>query len=297
MNDCEKDYLDQDSTSSVSEIYDTELRKIQVGCSDILKRFSTVCEKNGLRYFLAYGTLLGALRHKGFIPWDDDVDVWMPRPDMETFLNNCHREMAPFTIRYYSFEDPKKKNYRYQPSIEDQKHMVGVNMGGRIRTDYINIDIMPLDGMPSNHAMQRIRCGVFRFWYMMIGFARSSLTGAHDPDSKTGLKKLGVRLNEKFNIGKYLNVEKCLASFDKMRKKYSYDDCDYIIGATSLYTDKAVFPKEWFSGERKLAFEGDLLCVPKEAEKVLEKLYGDYMKLSPEDKRRSSHISIYSLEG
>ena len=272
---------------------DPALRKIQMDCLAILKKFVSVCEANGLRYYLAYGTLLGAIRHQGCIPWDDDIDVWMPRPDMEYLLKNCRQEMLPYQLRYYTVDD---KTFRSQPCIKDPSHQVGSNLGGRIKKTSIFIDIMPLDGMPDNKKAREIHCRWFRFWYTVIGFARSSINGAHAPESAKGLKKIGIRLNEKLKVGKLLNFAKCMDAFEKCRKKYSFDASEYVIGATTVYIDKAVFPRNWIVGTRKQRYEDGEFSIPEEAERILEKLYGDYMVPPPENQRNGSHISVYSFQ-
>ena len=275
----------------------SDLRNVQCACLEILKKFREVCEKNHLRYYLAYGTLLGAKRHAGFIPWDDDIDVWMPRPDMERFLETCQEQMAPYTINFYTIDNDAFIRYRSQPCIEDHARRVGINIGGTIHAGYIWIDIMPLDGMPDSASARKIQCRLFRFWYMIIGFSRSSITGAFNPASKKGLKKFGMLLNDKLKIGKLFPIIKCLDAFEKLRKKYSFEDSRYIVGTTTTYTDKGVFLKKWFEGKRLMEYEGELFSVPSQTEKVLKRVYGDYMKLPPEESRKGSHFQVLNIEG
>lgn len=276
---------------------ETELREVQLACYDVLKAFKKVCEKKNLRYYLAFGTLLGSIRHSGFIPWDDDIDVWMPRPDMEEFLNSCQEDMKPYVINYFTIDNNASMKYRSQPCIENHEfRRVGFRLGNNVVPGYVWIDIMPLDGMPENENQQKKQNRCFRWWYMILGFARSSVVGAFNPVSKRGLKKFGMKLNEKINIGRFLNIEKCLAKFDEKRKRYSFDNSDYCTGTTTSYTDRALFPKEWFVGNRKHQYEDEEFSIPLETEKILHQLYGDFMKTPPEEMRKGSHFHILNYE-
>lgn len=274
----------------------SDLRTVQLSCFEILKKFRDVCEQNHLQYFLAYGTLLGAVRHKGYIPWDDDIDVWMPRSDMEKFLEIANEQMRPYVINFYTIDNEASMKYRSQPCIEDHKCKVGFNLGGKIVPGYIWIDIMPLDGMPENKYSRRLQCKLFSLWYMLIGFARSSEVGAFNPSSKKGLKKIGMELNDKLKIGKLLDVVKCLDGFENQRKKYDYDKSKYVIGTTTSYIEKAIFLKSWFGKRREMEFEGEKFRVPFGTEKILTKLYGDYMQYPPEEARHGSHFQVLSMK-
>ncbi len=269
-----------------------DLRSVQLACLEILKKYVEVCEKHGLKYYLAYGTLLGAIRHNGYIPWDDDIDVWMSRPDLERFLEIANVEMRPYVINYYTIDNDASFKYRSQPCIEDHHYEVSFSLGGKIKPGYIWIDIMPLDGMPKSKFLQRLQCIRFRIMYMLIGFARSARIGAFNEEKKRGLSKVGVKINKVLRIGKLLNVEKLLSRFDRIRRKYSYTDSDYVVGTTTTYTSKAIFLKEWFNESRKSCFEGISLSIPSKAERILESLYGNYMELPPEEKRDQSHFII-----
>lgn len=276
---------------------ETDLRALQLACLRILKKFAEVCDRNHLKYYLAYGTLLGAIRHHGYIPWDDDIDVWMPRPDMEKLLEIADEELRPYVVNFYTIRNEAYFRYRSQPCVEDQSFQVGFSLGGAIKPGYIWIDIMPLDGMPSGRLRQKIQCRKFSLMYALIGLARSARIGAFNRERKTGLKKLVIRFNEAFKIGCLLDVEALLNRFESIRKRYSFSESEYVVGTTTSYTEKAIFRKSWFDGERKAEFEGEQFSIPMESEKILASLYGDYMKLPPEEKRVRSHFTVIPENG
>ena len=124
------------------ELKDDEFKKIELGA---LEKLDSICTKNGFCYYLAFGTLLGAIRHQGFIPWDDDVDVWMPRKDYDQFVKYCKRHqesISPYRINHFS----NNKNYcmsmaRFYDSrtLVVEEHVRPCNLG-------VFIDVYPLDG-------------------------------------------------------------------------------------------------------------------------------------------------------
>ena len=121
-----------------------EIRNIQL---DILKRVAGFCEEHCLRYFLYHGTLIGAIRHKGYIPWDDDIDIARPRPDYEKFINTFNGYDENLTV--YDCTQNKKYNYlvakvSYKKSLLLEYTNISFNDMG------INIDIYPLDGLPGS---------------------------------------------------------------------------------------------------------------------------------------------------
>ena len=132
----------------------SDLRKLQLNELQIMDCFTEICRKNGLQYFLLGGTFLGAVRHKGFIPWDDDIDVGMPREDYERFYELVD-EALPENYVYRNFKKGNETTI-YFSRIEDTSFIIEDNSANIKRTRYAWIDIFPLDGMPDNKLIRNI---------------------------------------------------------------------------------------------------------------------------------------------
>ena len=133
-----------------------DLRKLQLVELDILKEFLRICKKHHLRYYALGGTLLGAVRHEGFIPWDDDIDVGMPRPDFRRFEKIAEKELPEY-LHYCSFM--KTEGYHhYVPRITDSRVKVIDESAAVDAEKEAWIDIFPLDGMPGNKYLRKFHC-------------------------------------------------------------------------------------------------------------------------------------------
>ncbi len=248
---------------------------------DVLVEFANFCEENNLKYFLAFGSLIGAVRHKGFIPWDDDIDVWMPRPDYEKFIQ-IFRE--------------KNKNRKYDiciPGEKKSKHSfvkmynnlsIKIESGVKYNNDYlgVDIDVWPLDALPYSYKEYEKWFKKLRFQYLLF-FARiSSLNYG------SLIRRLKVLLLKSICGTK----KQILAKTDKMHKRYTYENAKFV-GTVICYFDsmKGVFEKEWFDDFVMLEFEGKKFRAPVEYHKVLTQQYGDYMTPPPAEQQIPHHCN------
>ena len=247
---------------------------------DMLKQVDSICHAERLRYFLSGGTLLGAIRHKGFIPWDDDIDLMMPRPDYEIFLKRAEKRLPK---RYILAFPDRTKDYS-QPWIRIFDTRVAVDDSGmqRTLTRSLFVDVFPIDGLPSNRALSSLCFKRVRAWDILLKCARRK---ALYPDERLKwLKKPMMTLTRVRTLPKYA------VSLNKSARRYSFERAHYAgVLATTHYGSRERMPVEVFRGSVQVPFEGGLFPAPIGYDTYLSRLYGDYMQLPPEEKRVSEH--------
>ena len=261
------------------------LAEIHEGTLEVLKRFISVCDQIGVLYFLAYGSLIGAVRHHGFIPWDDDLDVIMLRPDYEKFREYCNKhegELTPF--RFFDRHNTPDYPYtigrfcdtRYQMVRNDDVPDAGQGMF---------IDIYPHDGAGNNNDKHwKSILKKKKHLMVLLGCAFSKTPVPSKSNKLLAPIRLPIYLYSHFKKPKYF-----LDKMEALRDVYPFDKSKYV---TCIIWDVEIrqCPKEWFLEYTTLPFEGIQVKVPKEYDSVLRDTYGDYMQLPPEEKRVTHHV-------
>ncbi len=247
---------------------------------NIAKEIMPVIRENRLKYYMLGGTLLGAVRHKGFIPWDDDIDIGMPREDYEKFLEIIPGKLPEYLqLRTYWDDSP---HHYYFSRIVDTRHEFSRQGSIVERKEDVWVDIFPLDGMPNNPIMRRIhmaRILYARMRYHLATFDKVNLKRPNRPLSE----RIVIWIVEHTAIGTHSDPRKYLDKIDVLLKKYSVYDTKWVSNSMGQYKFKEMFPRAWYGKGKKYAFEEDELMGPVEYDKVLTQMYGDYMK-PPENK-------------
>ncbi len=247
----------------------------------LIEQLDIVCQKYGLRYFASNGTLLGVIRHEGFVPWDDDVDIIMPREDYEKLIQVGKSEFKePLFLQSGSNDPGYYRNYLRLRNCETTAiPMKDFNREGH---HGIFIDIFPMDGCSPNP--------VVRKWQQLTVALYNAManTYVYYPDFK---KYPFLRKMLYFTAKRYCNkhgYEGLVNKVEKCRSKVSYEKADeiYMITHGSRWM---IFPKEYFEDALWRQFEYIRLPVPKAYEKILKSHYGDYRKLPPVEKRGVHH--------
>ncbi|MCQ2776559.1 MAG: LicD family protein [Bacilli bacterium] len=261
---------------------------------EILKAFIKVCEDNNLTYYLCAGTCLGAVRHKGFIPWDDDVDVILPREDFDKFiqLQDAFEDKKYFIQTY---KTDKHYTYNYA-KVRDSSTTYIENFYVNHRINHgVWIDVYPLDGVsykkedPKKHKNKVGRSWKFAFLNYLPALRRKFR-------KDTWLKDLGLNivgcLFFFLNIGHINNKH-----VDKQCKKIPYKDAAMVGNLFGLYKEREIHDASIFMEGTKGIFEGIEVNLPKDYDTYLKDMYHDYMKLPPLEKQVGHHIDKgFSLE-
>lgn len=259
---------------------------------DMLKEFLKICENHNLKYFMAGGTFLGAVRHKGFIPWDDDIDIGMYRQDYDKFLEVAEKELSyPYKIQTYK---NCKSHHYYFSHIIDTRYKVRRMGSLDKREEYIWIDIFPYDGLPKG----RVKAFII---YMKLLFCRFCYHMAYFDKINTARKD---RAKWQIIVIRFLSLIHRIIKFDKNKwrnkidrllKQNEIDKCDKVMSFMGVKLQKEIFPKEVYEDLIDYEFEGMKLKGPRNFEGVLSQMYGNYMELPPEIKRVSHPMEI--IEG
>ena len=253
------------------------LKKIQ---KEILEEIHRICVKHDIKYFLAYGTLIGAIRHDGFIPWDDDIDIMMPYEDMLKFENVCKNELDHERFFYQTPDtDPE-----YRLSINRMRKNNTLLVEERYKNKKIHqgifVDIYPLYGVPNGKLSRNLQ--VFR------AMKRALYLLDEAPINQGTLMKVGATIMLKLKTKK--GKEKAQRKLLEKIAKYKYDESDWVACLDSgLKTMRTVYPKDYYGKGKLHKFDELEVIIPDNYDEILKKTYGNYMELPPVEQRKFHH--------
>lgn len=271
-----------------------ELKKLQMVELNILKDFVRVCDSNNLKYYILAGTLLGAVRHKGFIPWDDDIDVGMPRADFEKFINIYYQELSEqFSLKTYKLD----KNYRsYVPKIVNPDIIVQDSSAIVEQLQSAWIDLFPLDGMPNNFFIRKIHSFRLLAARARLNYSRFSTNVNINKQNRPFYERFLIWMGKLLPVEKIFKIDKEIDRMDKLLRKYPYENSDYAINFMGAYRFNDMFLKKYYGDGRLYSFEDSNVIGPCDFEFVLSQIYGDYRKLPAENCRNVHNIKIVNIK-
>lgn len=260
------------------------LKKIQQEELKVLKEFIRICDKYDINYFGVFGTVIGTVRHQGFIPWDDDIDIAMPRKDYDIALRAIEEEMG--------------EKYRILTPLTDKNYSVNVTKIQKLGTKFvpfyakdlksercIDIDIFPLDNMPEDKKARdrQLRKTWFLNKLLFLGSSGDPvipLKGWKKSVAAVICKMTHVALKV-FHVSPVF-LYKLL---EKEEKKYNDQDTEYMNTFRVTMSDRSYISKKEMYPLVEMPFEDMTVYMPHDYDKYLTRLFGDYMTMPPKEKR------------
>lgn len=248
-----------------------DIRTLQLHILKILKEIDRVCKKHDIRYYLADGSMLGAIRHGGFIPWDDDADIMMPRPDYIRFMEHA-KEWLPSPLEAVCVETTHRypgffgKVIDSNTTVIEREHYADI--GG------VFVDVFPIDGMPSNKLLQRIQL-------MRHGYYKKILYLIHRNPYKNGH---GFSSWIPLLLRKLYSHDKAHRAMRRVMTQYEFENHDIVVN----YDDgkRGIMPKKFYGIPTPISFEGQTLMGVERPHEYLTHTYGEYMRIPPVEQQR-----------
>ena len=259
-------------------------KEIQSHCVEMLRYFDEYATSQNITYYLSGGTLLGAVRHQGFIPWDDDVDLMLPRKDYERLIHDFDGGE-----RYEIISCETNDEYGTPfARIWDKRTALKWTSSREVPIG-VFIDLFPIDGFPENEIVSKLYMNYLKLCRTKVN---SAIRTTFQKGERFKIIKKGLKYVWRKSANYYARRQNAIV------KKYTYENSKYVGVTTTtvhIYRERNL-KTDVFSGTLYLPFEQLQLPVPSGYDRYLQHLYGDYMKLPPVDQRWSEHnFVIYKI--
>lgn len=262
------------------------LRKVQMLEIEILDEIVRICDENNINYYLIAGTLIGAVRHKGFIPWDDDLDIAMMRDDYEKFLNVCESSLNNRFI--IDSHETSKIYYRLAAKVRIKNSIYMQRDLKKYKGEQgIWIDILPLDNINKPNTFKEF----FQATVKSILEVAIENKRKIDISEKSKYKVIIAKLFSIFPINLLIEIQKDIMMFD------NNENNNYIVNFASKYNYKRqTFKKELWEKTIDAEFEGKYYKIPIGYDEILKSIYGDYMEIPPKSKQEIHNPILIRFE-
>lgn len=255
------------------------LKELQALETEMLKEVSEICEESGIDYFIAYGSLIGAIRHKGPIPWDTDVDIAIRFEQLPLFLKAVREELSDKF--YVDFHDTNKDYLRFFPRI---------GMSG-YESRQLHLDVFLITGAPKHKEEQKILKDKANYLGYILRY--KNLKEGGFSFHKISLKaKLVIYIRAFFML--FISKRKLISRFEKLCMQYPYDSSAITVNISGGYYLKEFIPKRFYGKGLYKKYEGLQIRVPELYHEYLQHFYGDYMKFPPEEERITNEFYYIS---
>ncbi len=268
------------------------LKEVQRTQIEILKTFMELCNRESLRWYMIGGSLIGVLRHKGFVPWDDDIDIGMPRYDYDKFVSMQSEYPSGYSLTTHLNDE--KWPFVFCQYVDVDSEIV-VHMNEEPRKCKVWIDVFPIDGLPSNK--------ILRWWHVKKILLCRYLIQIPNIRTQVDTHKVGRPWYEKIIIkilhivplGNLINVKRLQRRLEMLLRTYDFDNSSWAGNMLGKYREREVMKKEWWGDPISLPFENIHVNCPSDSDKIERQLYGDYMKWPSPEHRVSHDIEIVRL--
>lgn len=271
-----------------------EINKIQHACIEVLYEIDRICNENHIPYNVCGGTLIGAIREKGFIPWDDDIDIMMPREGYDKFITIAPKLLKnEFSLSYYKFDDGDKV-FRMAARVLDLRTGVIQEWSKNKQKTYAGVDILPIDGMPSSLLRQNLRY----YHYIILRF----LIKASNFDDVVNLYRSGrpfyeellIRTLKHIKLSKIIDSKKLMDKTEKLLRKYPLEYSNMVASMHGSYRKKEIIPRAWVEKVYRGQFENITVNIPFYYDDMLRHYYGDYMTPPESTQEKEGHHRVKS---
>lgn len=258
------------------ELSNEQLQRLKECEKDMLSCFVEICNKHGIKYFLQGGTLLGAVRHAGFIPWDDDVDVSLMREDYDKFISVAERELPPYY--FLQTKDTDKEYPNNFAKIRDSRTTFIETGGKNLKINHgAYIDIFPLDYYPAG-----INRKIFEIKKKLLTWRINTAFYLPNMSLKS---KIATAISCLIYPSRRRAIEKREKLFRCVPKS------EWLINNSGAWREKEIIPAEWFTKTVELNFEGIIATSSYKYDEWLTFVYGDYLTLPPKNERVGHHYT------
>jgi lipopolysaccharide cholinephosphotransferase len=269
----------------------TDLKEIQGLALSLLFHLDEFCKEYTINYYLAYGTLLGSIRHHGFIPWDDDIDVWMMRKDYNLMIDKFPKWGKERGLFINSAQTVKKKYNRAHAQIcISNTKLISNNRKNDFKEGYF-IDIFPLDGTPNNSILRWLRLTHLQ---ILKNIGTLSAYCSNNKEKITIKTRLFLAISR---LLKNVDTQKIMLEYERVASKSSCSSSEYLQLFTAGNKGRnLIIKREYFDSVRQMPFETITASIPSGYDEILRKRYGDYMKLPPIEARKPHHDFILFID-
>lgn len=269
-----------------------DLKVIHKADLDMLKAVVEIFNKYGLDYFLIAGTLLGAVRHGGFIPWDDDLDIGVPRESYDLFLEK-YADQLPKRYMVQNYKTDINAKYYVTKILDTDIEVKEIrDESDETSKTFASIDLFPIDGTPNGKLHRKLFIYRILFLRMLASFSQSD--NIDMSRNRNQVEKILVKIAKSLPFNKIINRNAVYQRIDKTLKKNSINNSQLVGSLMGAYREKELFDSHYINKLKLLKFEDSMFRVPVCEKEYLKHMYGDYMKIPDEDKIEAKRHFVIS---